>query len=174
VLNISADSSRDSVGGCFNRQSKSMVEQFVRNIVIESSLSGCERSRVGLFLQRDAWLGERDWKLPDLNNAPAASRGWICQERLLSPRVLHYTPAQLYFEFRVHFIAEEGLPVGSLTRPGTLRRLQAEKASAIPVDILTLWYGDVIQDNYSVRKLTVPPDKLPAVSDIAGLQDLKL
>jgi hypothetical protein len=55
VLNISTDPNRDSVGGCFNRQSKSMIDQFVVNVVIESSLSRRERSRLGLFLQRDAW-----------------------------------------------------------------------------------------------------------------------
>jgi hypothetical protein len=101
-----------------------MTDQFVVNVVIESSLSRRERSRLGLFLQRDAWLREQVLKLPDINNAPAASRGWICQERLLSPRVLHYTSAQLYFECRFHLIAEEGLPVDLLTRPRTLRLLQ--------------------------------------------------
>jgi hypothetical protein len=169
VLDISTDLNRDSVGGCFNRQSKSVIDQFVVNVVIESSLSGREWSRLGLFLQRDAWLREQVLKLPDINNAPAASRGWICQERLLSPQVLHYTSAQLYFECRFHLIAEEGLPVDLLTRLGTLRLLQTKKASASPVNILTLWYEDVIQDDYSPHKLTLPSDKLPAVSHIAQI-----
>ncbi|OCL07999.1 hypothetical protein AOQ84DRAFT_294015, partial [Glonium stellatum] len=41
--------------------------------------------------------------------APIGRRGWIYQERLLSPRILHYTSEQLFWECRREYLAEDEL-----------------------------------------------------------------
>ena len=32
---------------------------------------------------------------PEIDASPLSKRGWVCQERILSPRILHYTQSQL-------------------------------------------------------------------------------
>ena len=53
----------------------------------------------------------------EIDASPLAARGWVCQvERILSPRILHYTHAQLFWECR------EALPSPRTTwRPRAVR-----------------------------------------------------
>lgn len=97
-------------------------------------------------------------------NSPLSPRGWILQERLLSPRIIHFFPSQLYYESRQFGIvrAEDRTP--ALRDPDQLREAvfrRDNNPGATPMD----WFRVV--ERYSACRLTQPGDKLIAVSGIA-------
>lgn len=106
---------------------------------------------------------------PDANGNPATptgpltSRAWALQEHVLSTRVLHYTATELMFECRTSYRCE-CMPERKtrITTPALIpRAVASKKASAI----WTAWHH--IVEQYSTRDLTMPGDKLPAISGIA-------
>jgi hypothetical protein len=68
------------------------------------------------------WLVWNDsiWE-SDIENSPLSSRGWVVQERFLSPRIIHFTPNQIYWECleSVHCSSD---PEGTLLSLGTKER----------------------------------------------------
>lgn len=68
------------------------------------------------------WLIWNDsiWE-SDIENSPLSSRGWVVQERFLSPRIVHFTPNQIYWECleSVHCSSDPG---GTLLSLGTKER----------------------------------------------------
>jgi hypothetical protein len=93
---------------------------------------------VGLFFDRDtrsleslklemSWSEDTTWPLPGtyrcsfawpdayahIDSAPLNQRGWVCQERFLSPRVLHFARRYLFYECPDGITSEthpDGLP----------------------------------------------------------------
>jgi hypothetical protein len=97
-------------------------------------------------------------------------RGWVFQERLLAPRILHFGSEQLFWECREWNACEsypEGLREEIWTRPWKgyfgLSHVPSEKP---------IWYGLVEQ--YTRCSLTMDEDKLVAISGIAKLVQRKL
>ena len=101
---------------------------------------------------------------------PLLSRGWGFQERMLATRIVHFTPAELVWECQKFRkcecrVMESNLyPVlnnlGSALRI-CLKQLNDERS------MRQMWRE--IVNSYSVRKLTLVEDKLPALSGIASL-----
>jgi hypothetical protein len=92
----------------------------------------------------------------------------------LSPRILHYTKSQLFWECRQTLLAEDGLRPWSMwtgqaeTIPGLARNLYGMTADPSNlIRLLDVWYTNVVSQSYSRRKLTRPEDKLTAISGIA-------
>ena len=107
---------------------------------------------------------------PDANGNPAkpagplTSRAWALQEHVLSTRVLHYTATELLFECRTSYRCE-CMPERKTraTTPALIpRAVASKKADAV----WAAWHRVVEQ--YSTRALTMPGDKLPAISGIAS------
>ena len=97
-------------------------------------------------------------------NSPLSPRGWVMQERLLSPRIVHFFPSQLYYESRQFGIvrAEDRTP--ALRDPDQLREAVFRRENmpgSTPMD----WFRVV--ERYSACALTQPRDKLVAVAGIA-------
>lgn len=128
---------------------------------------------------------------------PLDSRGWCVQEILLGSRVLTYGTYQMFFQCRQPFrISDTGtcipLPSKSI-RSGSKVRLSETSPEGvklgdpnsqkirdidglrtldeIKVVLLVEWYAMIGSNwgrsDYSARRLTVPTDKLPAVSGLA-------
>ncbi|KAL2135765.1 hypothetical protein VTI74DRAFT_7135 [Chaetomium olivicolor] len=100
----------------------------------------------------------------DIFTSPLSRRGWVLQERLLSPRIIHFFPSQLYYETRSFNIvrAEDRTP--AVRDPDQLRELIFRRESqhgATPTD----WF--LIVERYSACELTKDSDKLVAISGIA-------
>ncbi|KAH8883785.1 HET-domain-containing protein, partial [Thozetella sp. PMI_491] len=102
--------------------------------------------------------------------SPAQLRGWICQENLLSPRLLAFGAYKLFWECASAYRDESGTEVvdfGSypgLPRP--IRRVGAiapEKKNLTPLQ--KLW--SYVVTEYSHRRLKYPGDKLPGLAGIA-------
>ncbi|KAF9872789.1 putative heterokaryon incompatibility protein [Colletotrichum karsti] len=114
-----------------------------------------------------------------VGHCPLNKRGWVLQERLLSPRVLHFGRDQLFWECREHAAAEcypEALPRqlcnGVDAKFKRLHPISIDTGSAPQggeTDDSLFYYkvwNSIIQA-YSDTRLTKSPDKLIALSGIA-------
>lgn len=107
---------------------------------------------------------------PDVNGnpprltGPLTLRAWALQEHVLSTRVLHYTATELMFECRTSYRCE-CMPERKIraTIPALIPRAVASRRADA---VWTAWHR--IVEQYSTRALTMPGDKLPAISGIAS------
>lgn len=101
---------------------------------------------------------------PARPTGPLSLRAWALQEHVMSTRVLHYTATELMFECRTYYRCE-CMPERKtrVTTPALIPRAVASKR---PDAVWTAWHR--IMEQYSTRALTIPRDKLPAISGIAS------
>jgi hypothetical protein len=140
------------------------------------------------------WFGKTKYQLVDfdfwasqIQDQPLHRRGWVVQERLLAPRVLHFSSQQLIWECRELSAAEKypsGLPLvlsGVQTsfkgldpeKDGArLRKLSGDNSQDPKFYAHHLW--DKIVVAYSSSLLTIGSDKLIALSGIAKRQQAEL
>ncbi|KAH8695708.1 heterokaryon incompatibility protein-domain-containing protein [Phaeosphaeriaceae sp. PMI808] len=95
---------------------------------------------------------------------PLSYRAWALQEHVLSTRILHYTATELLFECKTSYRCEcsperKAYP----TTPSLIPKAAASKKRGA---IWDAWQH--IVEQYSGRDLTVPGDRLPAISGIAS------
>ena len=108
----------------------------------------------------------------DIIDGPLGSRGWIVQERALSPGILHFTPRQMWWECEEHVVNETfptiTLPWYSSQEPGegALRSIHATSSLA---EIYKAWQGFVWQ--YASTNLSFETDRFPAFIGIARIYD---
>ncbi|KAF1960007.1 HET-domain-containing protein [Byssothecium circinans] len=95
-----------------------------------------------------------------------ATRAWALQEHVLSTRVLHYTDTELLFECKTSYRCE--CAPARKTYPTTPALIPKAIAKSVRNHraIWDAWHR--IVEQYSQRDLTVPADKLPAISGIAS------
>ena len=96
---------------------------------------------------------------------PLLARGWVHQERVLAPRVLHFTGDEMVWECHG----------GSRCECGAHKRcrgfVKATASTALvrrdpdPHDVDRLWR--VAVDNYTCKRLTFDKDRLPALAGLA-------
>ena len=163
------------------------------NIAATGALSdeeGCFKDRDGSLPQpctiKSEWDNQNNktWEIISsnfwdsrTNRAQLNQRGWVMQERWLSPRVLHYGRDQLLWECGELDACETypgGLPKplrdlrsGFKLDPELLKPLEYRSAITSDPDLLYrgLWYEIVAK--YSGTNLTKGEDKLVAISGIA-------
>jgi hypothetical protein len=144
TLNLAASGAQDgSVGLFFDRNERTM--QRLCRYQITNPSDGKQRDCLDPTIYQTC-----------VEQSPLAKRGWVFQERFLSPRTLHFTGLQLYWECRERMASE------------TYQRRQPPaifNLSFIRDNMATLW-SDVIH-HYSRCKLTREKDKLVALSGVA-------
>jgi hypothetical protein len=109
--------------------------------------------------------------------SPLSRRGWVLQERVLSPRILYYGDKNIFWRCRTGVESADGLPAGNRTHSNRDPELSAVfhddhgSASRFGADniewVLKEYYNLVME--YSRRQLTVDSDKLPAFSGLSQL-----
>jgi hypothetical protein len=104
-----------------------------------------------------------------ITQGPLNSRGWVAQERALSPGILHFTPKQMWWECKNRIASESfpdiALPWSSAQKdngPDALRTLSAETNID---DVYKSWNHFV--QFYAETDLTVESDRFPALTGIA-------
>jgi hypothetical protein len=110
----------------------------------------------GLYSEMDRGLAPTVWPLLD--------RAWVLQERLLSPRVLHFGHAELLWECYEDFMCEcnEGVVEShNYTKLGHGRSLDKQFVAERP----EVWRDIVMQ--FTSLHITKPGDRLPALQGIA-------
>lgn len=110
--------------------------------------------------------GNQDW--------PLLSRAWVFQERLLSPRMLHFGKHELVFECREGASCDCGQGEGKYNGGDDdfeFRRLVSARSlrmvDATPRELYKMWYSVVERYSQVMRNLTHETDVLPALSGLA-------
>lgn len=113
-------------------------------------------------------LGERDtrfvFSLADdfsrdiTYNSSLATRGWTLQEEMLSKRILHFVPSQIYYE------SNQDVTAINTTKRRSFEREKFRNISSMKSDTSS-WFQ--IVERYSRRELTFMKDKLPGIAGIA-------
>lgn len=105
-------------------------------------------------------------------DCPISKRGWVLQEMALSPRILHFTQDQVYWQCRERVDSEDGTLSSSDTEHGTGAETLRESLdrvlltpNTIPEDNLPCWWWTWAVD-YSSRAFTKMDDKLYAYAGI--------
>ncbi|OCL09253.1 HET-domain-containing protein, partial [Glonium stellatum] len=165
LCNISATSGRDSSLGLFTKRDPSLL--------FPCRIKMSWNDRPESFYQIDYtsfWTSQ-------VLDAPLNQRAWVVQERLLSPRVLHFGHQQILWECRELDAAErypEKLPLALASGQGFYKALdpltddphqQNEDNRGQKLKIFQGWYR--ILGTYSDSLLSNPEDKLIAISGIA-------
>ncbi|KAL2065015.1 hypothetical protein VTL71DRAFT_4155 [Oculimacula yallundae] len=110
-----------------------------------------------------------------LLDSPWSKRGWTLQERILSPRVLYYSPTRMAWEcggsrstFDMVSRMRENLKMLSIrkTAASIPKRVQDSPFIKHAQAFSRLW-RDVVKE-FSKRHLTFPQDKLPALAGVAS------
>ncbi|KAJ4264506.1 hypothetical protein NW762_005707 [Fusarium torreyae] len=88
------------------------------------------------------------------------NRGWLLQERMLSPRILYFGSYQMYFECRT-------LPQYEYVHDNDIMSDQEDLRDFKPFDTWrkSRWWRHFVE-NYSRQALTVSTDRFPAISGI--------
>ena len=161
-LTIAASSSKDSSGGCF------LIRPTDSHVRIKCTLNDGTTGHV--------FVRPKNKGFKDLDNSFLQTRAWVAQERLLSPRAIHYDVDQIMWECKEARLTEDGVPVDvdidsrqadiwdgrfHLKYPFSI------KGSTLRKDFVWDWYA--MLDNYTTRNLTNGDDKLPALSGIASI-----
>jgi hypothetical protein len=142
-LNIAATSANDSSEGCFFDRPEHFACQ--ADIHMKDHVSTFDLVPEGYISQT-------------LRQGPLLDRAWILQERLLSPRSLHFTKSELYWECN-QFTASETFPDGiprTLTKADTLKKKPLDQ---------TMWSW-IVQE-FTRCNLPYEKDRVFAISGIA-------
>lgn len=193
--NVSATGAKDNDGGLyFDRDPEYLWEDQV-NLNTEgipklqsNGEMGGRNFGLGLDIRRCNILDASFWS-DKVDHAHINKRGWVLQERLLAPRVLHFCHGQVAWECRQLDAAEclpHGVPSMEIsfdnlkvrTRPKTLL---PDEYGPMPLDIDHLSASDRahedwkrIVDRYSTYELTKRSDTLIALAGIAELMSTKI
>ncbi|KAF2674286.1 HET-domain-containing protein [Microthyrium microscopicum] len=164
LYNIAATAASNGPGGLFCHREPIANSPFVIDIAREQD----QQRYVGF---------KTSVRHEGLIKASLNRRGWVCQERLLSPRTIHFG-AQLFWECKELEASESfpiGFPAGTETTDtsgdGMYYPYQLQNKSwlddikAKPESGYKIWRS--IVNDYSCRKLTKGRDKLVAISGLA-------
>ena len=175
LCNIAATGASNAEEGCFRDRDESLLRRFTIKSEWDNRKNGTWEIIDQLF-----WDTRTD-------KAPLNERGWVMQERWLSPRVLHYGWDQILWECS-ELDACETYP-GGLPKPLQNSRsgfkldpelkalrdpelifLRDQQQDDLTVSDMDLWHRntwDSIVNRYNVTGLTKKEDKLVAISGIA-------
>jgi hypothetical protein len=162
--NISASHAEDSTKGLFrDRSPHALCSTGVH--ICTSNYDTTKKTRQVYVLANDYII------VNNMDSCPLSKRGWVLQERILAPRVLHFYRDQILLECRTRIACElydTGMPNKYYSRfiEGSVKVNNAfcekDKAS---------WYGmwRTLVRKYSMMSLTYPSDKLAAILGVAKM-----
>ncbi|EMT74328.1 hypothetical protein FOC4_g10002434 [Fusarium odoratissimum] len=135
---------------------------------------GSPRTKLKMLQQRwrRTWIVDNELWDDDIENAPLQSRGWVFQERFLSPRILHFAERQIAWECGEISALEmfpKRVPPGLLkaSRKDVIDNLLSAKAITNDnlIDFRRTWDDTV--HKYTKTDLTFSNDKLIAFAGLA-------
>jgi hypothetical protein len=101
-----------------------------------------------------------------LDRSPLNNRGWCLQERVISRRIIHFAQDQMYWECQKHCAAEDGTVIEDQNAPKRCLNFgQVSFQEPTFATVMRSWH--IIVTEYSMRNLSWPSDKLPAISGLA-------
>jgi hypothetical protein len=201
-LNLSATASSHSEGGLFrSRDPGTLIREDVtlniRGLPGAYAENGPVRVNSGAIDFMDTSADEEDRRflrpctilnaslwIDRVDTAPVNRRAWVLQERLMSPRVLHFCRDQIAWECLGSkgcngFDAVEEQPHGlsdfQMTSRGIVKRTRLKDLNIDEMtDESALFHWAQIVEAYSKTNLTQSKDKLIALSGLAKMMSKKL
>ncbi|RHZ67151.1 HET domain-containing protein [Aspergillus thermomutatus] len=162
-LTLAATASRNSTEGLFRTRPAATLSPGIVEV---------PEGHPQLAPGRYSCYDDEEW-LAAIDHAPLNKRAWVFQERLLSPRIVHFAENQLYFEC-YEFTASERFADSIPKRLCTSSRrdiLPQTLGDPATKNLIPIW--DRIVSTYTALALTYDSDKMVAVSAIAShLSDL--
>ncbi|KAM0435634.1 hypothetical protein ACHAQK_008201 [Fusarium lateritium] len=183
IVTIAADSSQDAKAGLHNDKSSSMLDR-EKSFEICNTLSTGKKSSIIVFAYQKTRLDSSVSKIRDmgdlLSHCSIRDRGWTMQERILSPRIIHYASDQLYWECyhgiqesedKLHWMGQSSIITKMAYRVKSAKDGEAKTRELRKM--LHYWYVLLVGGDYSHRTLTYGEDKLVAIGGIAkALNDI--
>lgn len=164
VFNIAADHGDNAEAGCFISRDPDTIKPCIFNASPDNSDMPREPSQDVEVVVKDVYsVVDRTFWSTLLSENVLYHRGWVHQERLLSPRILHFGSQQLTWECKALFACE--------TFPWGIEGSSAEWFTPFSYD--TKWnqpempYWHHVVQAYSQTNLTNVQDRLPAIAGIA-------
>jgi hypothetical protein len=182
AFTIAADGGHDNEAGCFNQESVPQDVSCDDGIVIVQNMMAGKESTLRFWIKPWMFYSPDGHQEPEIiNQSQTSQRGWCCQERMMSKRILHYTETQLFWECPNCYRAEDGFVTwnpGQDTVAGLLPQIPGPMfdvnggghASASELK----WYNCIIQNDFSKRQVRHPREKLIALSGIASMLSTKM
>ena len=175
-ITIAPSAPMSAESGIFNVESVDQSHEIPAVIDITTRTADGQESTLHVFEWTGHTTREEEESPKELREDALSQRGWVYQERLFSPRTLHYTSNQLFWECRKHYLAEDGLYTQPFTEgsaegypvAGRLRQLAKRGPGQLTFNTTWKWYTSIVPD-YTRRHLSRPADKLPALSAVAKL-----
>lgn len=158
--NISPTNAPDSHHSMFHTRDPNPIYPQTVNIPVNGAATPY------VLLHRALWENE-------VSNTRLNKRGWVLQERILSPRVLHFSRSQIFWECRQMEACEtypDGLPVSLFGYYDRLKDLTSSTYYSSPREagyaLASLSWSRIIIA-YTACGLTFSKDKLVALSGVA-------
>lgn len=163
TVTLSADGAENAAGGLFGDASVRLAAQQAFRILTPGP--GGEQATI--YARKRLSLPSDPNTAPHSSSGPRESklsrRGWVAQERILSPRMVHFYKEELVWSCYGLQRCECRLMGGAPTS-GEFRHLLTKGSD---LDLLLEW-PKVVQQ-YTSKELTFAKDRLPAISGLAKL-----
>lgn len=158
-LTLAAASSKDSRGGLFRQPRPEAC------LSEEQSIWLRQLPAPAFFKQPMLGrLGRNAFSDPD-GASPLLRRGWVLQERLLSRRVLHFTPLELALECRVGTASESGHDWVDASVKHAFSIIYGAPTAALSASLPAMW-RDLVE-LFTCLGLSYVEDTLPAMAGLA-------
>ncbi|GAB7342880.1 hypothetical protein MBLNU457_g0999t3 [Dothideomycetes sp. NU457] len=164
--NIAATASHDGSGGLFYPRYTELGHYTIMNLDVPSAHKRKSQREDCIVTLADQWHRVA-------RNSPLNRRAWVFQERLLSPRIIHFAEDMLYWQCTSH-TASEDLHHGRLRTTEVWEQACKELVLRLPVErppsqeyIQSIRQRMV--EEYMECKITYADDRLQAFSGIAAL-----
>jgi hypothetical protein len=165
-MTLSADKAADSTKGLFSESERSLSQPEYMFEHAESDIRILMRPSIP-HSPIDGELGERVAH----PSFPLLSRAWAFQERILSPRVLHFGAEELYWECQQKTYCECGhtgfARNWAKQEFRSMLRLPPGSDSSPSFALNRLAHWKRLVERYSQHQLSYPMDRLPAISGLA-------
>lgn len=167
LVTISADAAADASQGLF--PNPKVRRTFNEVYPIDCPGPGGKRSRVYVRPRYEALSGVEGISHASIEpeESKLSTRGWVLQERVLSPRMLHFSKEELSWVCSTYSHCECRVWPGQ--RPSDVFRQTPAKAGKDPELSHALYMEwPIIIRSFTRKNLSLRTDKLPALSGLAG------
>lgn len=159
ICNLAATGFHDGQNGLFVSRNERLISPLRIDVRWKGMSQNEQKPLSGLY-----YLFDSDLWGSSVSNAPLNHRAWVVQERILSPRIVHFGSSQLFWECH-QLKASEAFPKGFSYKILTGNNLKRGPLGSDTRESYRYWRG-VVQA-YSKGRLTFSQDKLSAIAGIA-------
>ncbi|MCJ1450484.1 hypothetical protein MMC28_000815 [Mycoblastus sanguinarius] len=165
-ITVAADKAQSSNEGCFLTEDDLGKRYYRMRFADEAGKSSFVYVRQRTRIQQSPTLETVSCYAEDARSK-LETRAWTLQERLLSPRIVHFTETEMMWECNTRNICECGFPRPLSNLKQDYVEPKSTCADSITSNALGLEWRKVVED-YSDRSLTFSSDCLHALSGLVS------